>query len=541
MKTIFKILVCLIFPFSLFFTLGGPPVSGESNPPDNKVPQGVENKAQQLMADLKKQGFEVSQGYFKLYTNDYCPYSFEVMHTCYGNNPAAPYVLFSVPPWPKEYVDPETIEACGPNKEGYITSYRFDPQEAIVIFGVLPPPAAYFGLQTYLFTTKDKFDTSSTPYQFFYNVYPNMLNKFFTKVPSNPKRLESFSSLSNSINNVVIERKSETAFNQQRFFIVTPDQNMDKIVRKALNKISVEDKDIFTEAIPSNLRIGLDKSADDFLTVIRYVKPEDGGGEGSLSDKWRKDPPLVVLRVRDTRDGQTAEPYPQVVLETRTGEDESYLKPDLLNLVKAVSERWGQPCTDTECKDKAGGLFILELPPINMVGPKCTEIGMNCQADSEDTSYQYSKDVFLNDDVVFAVAGTLGTQTDNATYVGLGLMASMRQLGFDNLFDEDLMDTASKYASVVNNTEKFFLYYFARNCKGLGDLTDGNCREISKEVLPDCDDPTSKTCDNLKFSLRDYIRLDTQRGPDPFYKLPSMVITLSRPSGIEINLPLVVR
>ncbi len=36
--------------------------------PENKVPGRVESKAHRLMHDLKKQGFEVCRGYFRLVT-----------------------------------------------------------------------------------------------------------------------------------------------------------------------------------------------------------------------------------------------------------------------------------------------------------------------------------------------------------------------------------------------------------------------------------------------------------------------------------------
>jgi hypothetical protein len=59
----------------------------------NKVPGGVESTTQRLTHSLEKQGYEVLRGYFKLMTNDDCDLSYKVMHTCYGNNPAAPYVI----------------------------------------------------------------------------------------------------------------------------------------------------------------------------------------------------------------------------------------------------------------------------------------------------------------------------------------------------------------------------------------------------------------------------------------------------------------
>lgn len=46
----------------------------------------------QFTAELKKEGFEVAQGYFQLWRIEDCPKFFDVMGTCYFNNPTAPYV-----------------------------------------------------------------------------------------------------------------------------------------------------------------------------------------------------------------------------------------------------------------------------------------------------------------------------------------------------------------------------------------------------------------------------------------------------------------
>jgi len=337
MTTYRKILVCLLIVLPLLLSWGSPPASGQSSPPENKVPARVETQAQRLMADLKKQGFEVSEGYFRLYTQDDCPDSYAAMGTCYFNNPAAPYVIYSVPPWSNEYVDPATQLAFGQNEPGYSTTFRFDPREAVVILGTLPPPAKYFGLQSYIYTRQGKYDTDSLPYRFFEAVQPNILSTFFGVVPENHKRVQLFASLSNSINNVVIEDQSGAAFNQERVFIITPDQFMNRTVRAALGVLSVEEKDIFTEPIPGNLRIGLNKRSDDFVTFIRYSMPDVEAD----ADQWRSDLPLRVFRIRDTRPGRKAEPYPPVKLDPRTAQNELYLQPDLINLIDAVSQKWG--------------------------------------------------------------------------------------------------------------------------------------------------------------------------------------------------------
>ncbi len=108
---------------------------------------------------------------------------------------------------------------------------------------------------------------------------------------------------------------------------------------------------------------------------------------------------------------------------------ELYLQDDLAHLAAAVAGRWGQP----QALGKAQKFMILQQAPFNQVGPDCIEIGENCLADTQDTSYQYSLPLPITDTTVYAALGALGTRTGNATYVGLGLSSSRRLLGFDNL------------------------------------------------------------------------------------------------------------
>ena len=287
MTTPRKILVCLQLIVLLLMVGGTAPASADSAMPENKVPGWVESTARRLANGLEQQGYEVARGYFKLYTQDDCPYSYEVLHSCLGNNPAAPYVLPIVPAWPDEWVDPATAGMVGPTVEGYNASYRLDQREAIVIVGLLPPPARYFGLQTYLLSRPGKWKENSDQYLFVRDKIPALLNTFFTKLPKNPERLEIFADLSDPINNVVIENGSGAVWDQVRTFVITPDKDMDGAVRQALARLGIPDNTVFTEQIPSklgdtNMEIGLDEESDDFLTVLRYAMPDDGGGTAPL-------------------------------------------------------------------------------------------------------------------------------------------------------------------------------------------------------------------------------------------------------------------
>jgi hypothetical protein len=526
-----RVPVCLLFVAALFFAFAAS-ARGDSVMSKNKVPGRVESKARLLMQALENQGFEVSRGFFKLYTvPDDCAYTYSIMHSCYANNPAAPYVTLAVPPWPEEFTD-DMSNLWGPLPDGYEDIFRFDPGDAIVILGKLPPPAAYFSVQTYLFSREGTIDTSENnqTYQSIAKDMPDLLSFLFAYVPGETPddtpfpRFQSFSMLSNPINNVVIERQSHTAFNQIRYFIITPDMLMNDAVRDALAGISVKEEEIFTEPIPSDMKIGLDKASDSFTTIIRYSRPVDGGKPGTASYTWRNDLPIVALRVRNTRSDYVPERYPQFDLndlEGRTGVNELGLGDDLGSLLYAVSRRWGQSCANIDCSDRSERFQDMQTPPISVVGPLCRSAGENCLGDNWDTAYQIYGPKPLDSGEIYAVAGTLGTETGNATYVGFGINYAEIFLGAANLSDKDLKGTAKSYRGQVNNTGKFYLYYLTRDCSGLEDLTGGNCLELTDEIIP--------SGGHFSLIIRDYIVPGTQRGPDSQLVLPSRVLLLQRP------------
>ena len=197
----------------------------------------------------------------------------------------------------EEFLDPATRDAVGKLKDGYTGTFRFDPKEAIVVFGRMPPPAAYFGLQTYLFTREGTFKTDSETYLWIAANLPKTLDSFFTYVPNtDEKRIQMFASIGNSNNDVIVKEQAGSAFNQESFFISTPDRFMDEAVRSALAAVSIDPKYVFTEPIPSThddgsdggMKVGLDAQDDEFLFVMRYAMPNDGGGPGTFRPSGRK-------------------------------------------------------------------------------------------------------------------------------------------------------------------------------------------------------------------------------------------------------------
>lgn len=516
-----------LFVLALVLLLA-PPASAGPVAPDRSDHQVVDRTARRVTAELEKRGFEVGDGYFQLWGIEHCRQSYDVMGSCYFNNPAAPYLLPALPYWPEEFVDPATAGAFGATKKGYGTTFRLDPNEAIVIFGFLPPEASYFGVQSYLFSRKGAWETDNETYEFL--TLLGAKDIFFHKIPQNKDRIASLDSLSDSNNNVVIERQSGGSWGEFRYFVITPDRYMDKQVRQALHRLGVEKADIFSEAIPANMTLGLDQDADDFLTLLRYSRPADGGGPGTASDNWRHDPALAVLRVRDTRPHRPAQRYPAWEAnspEPRTATPEAYLQPDRDALVYAVSQAWDQPCDDEDCTKRSAAFIDTQSHPFNLVGPKCDDIGMDCLADTQDASYQFRPGHYFDDGQVWAVIGTLGTATGNATYVSLGLNQTYRRLGAKNVDGSALEGSASDFYGEVSNADKLYVYYFTRDCEGLEELTHGFCMsvEVDDLVIPA----------GMAGTLveRDYMAAGTQRGPDSTLTLPSRVLLLHRPAPKE--------
>ncbi|MFA6002165.1 MAG: hypothetical protein WC828_08685 [Thermoleophilia bacterium] len=473
------------------------------------------NSLETLTDDLVNElsaNYEVATGYPELYTNADCDYTYAVLKNCVANNPAAPYILPIIPTWPNEFSDPALQNMLGPTREGTSGTYRLDPREAIVVFGTLPPAGRYTSLQTYVATRQGSYDQSSPAYQTLAAQDPAFLNTLFLKLPQNPSRIESFSSVGNAINNVVIDQQSGASFGTLRFFIITPDAGMDQAVRSALSQLGVSSADIFTEPVSyTDMHLGLDMPADDFFTVMRYALPNDP----NAGDDWRNTLPLSVLRVRENPSStRAAQPFPISAYDARSATPEAQYVGDLNDLIGAVCKRWGS------C-DQPAPLIDVQAPPINDIGPSCRQIGMNCIADGQDTPYYYSSDLPLDHGEIYAVADTLATETGNATYVSIGINDSSKLLGVASVDDPALKGSAGAYASTVNNTDKLFVYFLTRNCAGLENLTDGKCLSITNDMVP----PGV----SIKLSLRDYVFPGTARGPDSAQLLKPTVVRVSQP------------
>jgi hypothetical protein len=505
---------------------------------------GSENFVQRLIGALRSEGLEVSVGYPRLWTEADCAYSYPVYHNCFGNNPAAPYVVPVVKPWPEEYVDPAMENGLGKTLPGYSATYRLDPREAIIVFGRMPPPARYIGLQTWIWSTgwlsdgspwdevaRNEFAAAAGPLiQYLFATVPPA--NFASEPPVYGDRVQSISSLHNNINNVVMEKQSGLPWDQMRYFVVTPDQHADAVVRKALVNLGVDEDGIFTEGIPPNFEgapvgpLGLGKDAVDFFTNFRYAMPENE----SLADAWRKSLPLTVLRVR--RVTGTPQPFDNRRADKRIAVDEisdTSLGSGLSSLIDAVIAR-----------AKSQGLALEKAPEemrdlqsdLGNFGPHCRKIGMNCLGDNQDATYFLFTPRPLDTGRIYAAVGTLATETGNGTYVGLSVNDASLLKGVQNIPDSKLKGSASSYGSAVTNAGKFFVHFFTRDCDAIADLTDGACTTITTDMVPLANDDKApgdpKLHGMFSAAVRAYVAPGSERSANPKLQLRPIALTFTK-------------
>jgi hypothetical protein len=486
----------------------------------NRLPDSLEAIVGSVTSELAGTGYEVQRGYWALWGSAQCKYTIQVLDRCFGPNPTAPYAVPFLPAWRDEYVDKSLHNELGPARRGYSPTFRLAETEALVIMAAMPPRGSYFSLQTYLFSREATIPTND---EIYLSLPQDLRDVLFAPAP-NPSRLITWATLGDSNNNVVIDHQTGIPWqaDQQRFFIVTPDQATENDVTAALTAAGAERNQIFVEKVAAELaHLGLDAAADDFQIFLRYVQvPNTAAG-----DAWRARLPLTVLRVRypnDTSDPSRPVPYAIPDYESKTAQSELGLANDLRDLVDTVKARWNQP------NAKVLPFAVAELPwpaGLDTVGQHCLQRPMNCLGDNQDDSFRIGPNITFDmtlsvpdgtaqGDVV-AVVGTLGTATSNATYVSLALNAFPEAISFGNLTNLDLAGSASAYAGDVANTDKFYLYYFSRDCTGLTP-----CQEITESDV--------STGQFLKPTERNYVRPGTARAPDAALLLTPAVIVLSR-------------
>ncbi|MBF0281708.1 MAG: hypothetical protein HQM07_03990 [Zetaproteobacteria bacterium] len=436
---------------------------------------GNQSSAEQWQAWVTKltgNGYTVTNGSAFLVDSAGCTNFINVFGTCWGNNPAAPYIV-PLPPVDNSYINPiygtpfNTITTNGNTVNLF---YRLADTDALVTVVSLPPRAAYMGYQSYIFTR----ETSSYP---------------FPALPANatpdPARVQIFGSVGNNINSASLASQNSMNWgNGAAVFITTPNQTLASALITNAIQSGMNSNNIFVEPLGSQLVTGRDALADDFISLIRYALPENT----TAADAWRSAVAQNVRVYRVSLPTIAAQPYPQPAYTTRQSLDESGYQP-ALNELSTLLSNWLatqqlQAVTITDMipsvqVDPAGNLQ-------GLVGSLCLTNGTSCLGDNQDTdSYRFGVIGLLAGNKTSIIAGVNHTVTNAATYISLAIndqttvkgVASLSQTnpgaaGFSSgsltgsaataLTDLGLINSASP--NLIANLPNLYVAFVSRNC-----------------------------------------------------------------------------
>ncbi len=387
---------------------------------------------------LEEDGFIVQEGILS-YFDIIGLYNKGLIQSCFGNNPATPYVAFWLPPGPGQ-TGRSILETPG----GLAVDWHLRPDEAVVYIGKTPPECSYFSYRSYVF---DKFYPNEGVYKRIFGDLGDALNLRTIKTEGTPDGTDG------------------DPFDETALIISTADRGIDERVRTAAELAGYPSSIMNTDVIPSSiLNMGLDNSSDTFAFVIRvnFFKDEAAG------DAYVNDPPGTVLRITPSEPA-TLDPYKVPELRVRgTGNaSELDLMPDLNELRRAILDRYGDlRATELETH------VWLYTPAQGYDG---IQRGANVFGSNRDTFYLNTTPFTLGDDPdeFLIVYGVNHAATGKATYSNFALYGADILNGVGCVNSQDLSSTAKEYLPENPDAELFYVWKVARNCSG-----DPHCLEI---------------------------------------------------------------
>jgi hypothetical protein len=388
-------------------------------------------------------------------------------------NQDAPYL--SVRPWKSaEELQTENQLANGtPPVPPSPDAFRLQPDEAIVLIGLTPPPAKYFSYTPYLMR----------------KVYPQGI-------------IKSASSLGDSLNLRTIQARG-TPFNQPIVLIFTPDQTIDARVRHALAAAGYPASIMHTVVIPSSmLHLGLGADADTLVIaqrVAQWLDPEAGAA-------YLSNPSLTGFRITP-RAHSTPDPFPAPRLRVRgTGQTEM----DLMN--KLTELRAGIIAANS-------GLFATDYVarPAAYDGYDYIQRAADPFFDTRDTLYLaagyfppegWTDAMTLADDEFLVVYGPNHVATGKVKYMNINAYSSMNgQLAIGSVYDNQFPGTADSYLQPGDpSADLMYVYKLAKDCRGESHcvtLSTGGCAQM----------PFIGDTDPLMVVTRSYLEPSTRVGP----------------------------
>jgi len=387
---------------------------------------------------LENDGFMVQEGNLSFF-DVIGFYNKGFTKSCFGNNPATPYVAFWLPPGPGQ-----TGRSVLKSPKGLAVDWHLGPDEAVVYIGRTPPECSYFSYRSYVF---DKFYPYEGEYKRVFGDLGDALNQKTIKTGGTPDGSEG------------------NPFNQTTLIVSTADRGIAERIIEAAESAGYPSSITNIDVIPSSiLNMGLDNSSDTFAFIIRlnfFLDPLAGNA-------FVNHPPGTVLRITPK---EPAKPdlytVPQLRVRGTGNASELNLMPALNELRAAILAKYGNSsATET------GPHIWLYTPAQGYDG---IQRGANVLGPNRDAFYLNSTTFTLGNDPdeFLIVYGVNHATTGKAIYSNFALYGADILNGVGCVNSENLSGTAEEY--LPGNPEAKYLYVWkvARNCSD-----DPYCLEI---------------------------------------------------------------
>lgn len=429
--------------------------------------------ADELVTTLEGDGFEVSEGKFRLLDLSQCC---DEGKSCAGNNPSSPYCAYYLPRAPQQTAPNDNEDA-----DGLSNSYRLAADEAVVWIGETPPEAAYFGFTDYLMSRDD----------------------------GSGDRGSVFASLGETLNNGVLGVAGPSdgvKFGRQAMVIHTPDAGIAERIKRAALRAGVEEAAINIAPIDAeSTRLGLEASADTLGVLFRSALYTDE----AAGERWLSVPPAYLFRVTPVSEPTETAPYgkaPTRPKDAETDENSTYAEA-ATELERAIIEAYA---TTHDA--------IVEPMTEGTPDPyACIAGERSCAGDNRDTIYPATSPflwpVRLKDFLI--VHGVDHSQTGKATYANASLYAVQHLAGVAAVSSKSWSGSAARYLPDHPLADKLYAYKIARACNG-----DEFCLEVPAAPCPGGIAPGALAV----VAFRAYLEPTSNTGPDPALLVPDGVL-----------------
>jgi hypothetical protein len=419
-----KMRIIFCFAFATFAATlmsacsGGGDSATSSTPSSSSNPSLSQTAA--AVSDLALNGYKVTQGNVYLFENTSCPQFVAIFGSCFGNNAAAPYII-PQPPIENSYVDPYyavPLNAPGPNGVTTNIAYRLSDNDALITVVNYPSTGAYFGYQSYVFTSLTSNYTQSYPLQV---------------LSPDPSRFETFGSVGNNLNNIVVQNQGGSPWNGKIITYITSSNELlaNDIVSKLMAK-GVNPNSVMIEKLGPNVITGNTQAADDLITLIKYALPQNQNS----ANAWYSSIASNVLVYKVSAPNVGVVRYPTNQYTARTGTVETQLTAALDELASLL-QSWsitnttlGSLSAVSTSSFTRTTLDDLKGIPMGLVGGDCIRKGTICAGDDQDTStYAFSPKFDLSNNSILFIAGVNHNYFSNSSYISLSIYNAAEMAG----------------------------------------------------------------------------------------------------------------